>query len=380
MEKHSTDEDLRSPPLSKQRPSSKIALYAVVTIACLVVTLIIIPSTWLKRIIVGPNLRLRLSKLHNLSSNDSNSSDGDARIALCVAGNARTFYAPLVHEKIIENVVGPLRSYYPTDIFVLMKLADDPRPGSPEASFHLNETLTAISKLSPTVVTFLNSSYDYDTNRLASKDNRTVSAPNYCTKVDPKRTAMMPYTLLRSAQCLSAIEAHEHRTGKEYRWIYRARPDVVLLDTITSPDDFDAGAVYTSTGPWVSVRDFADWWQEKHEPFKKVPSFGDHFLAGRRSEAGIAMRAIEAIDTCELFDVKGPRNSETSLGLWILSHGLKIINQPWSWSLVRAVHGPDCHRMDLVDLPDPVLKKLLVTKCETYRTAFMAEYTNWNHT
>lgn len=379
-EKLTTDDTSPNSSYSKTGFPSTTVFYTVAIVVCIIVTMVTAPFARLKSVLQKSNVRPTIPQLHTSLSTSSNALVERPEVALCIAGNARTFYVPFVHNKIIENIIQPLRSRYPTDVFVLMKISDNPRPGFPEVPVHKYATLQSIAKLSPTVVTLLNSTHDYETTRMADGDNRTVIVPQYCKNVNPNATAMLPYTLVRSAQCLSAIEAREQERGKRYRWIYRARPDVALLDPIISPDDISTGSIHTSAGPWPSIKDLIDWWQEKHEPFRNIPSFGDHFLAGRRREAGVAMRAIEAIDSCEIFDVKGPRNSESSLGLWLLSNGLRIKSQLWSWSVVRTISGPDCDRMELVQVPDPVLRKIMIDKCKTFRASFMREYRNWSKT
>lgn len=355
---------------AKNNLPSLVAFFISVMVIGIALTTIIAPSFWLKEIqTVNQSSIISIKMFSSVTSQ----LPIENRVALCIAGNARTFYLPPVHENIIDNIVTPLREQYPTDVFALIKISDDPRPGQSTAPTKDNETLQAISLLSPTMVLLLNSSHDYKNERILTNE-REIYPPTECGESND--TAMAPFTLHRSAQCLSAIEDYEQSKGMKYRWIYRVRPDVALLDKILTPDEIEIGNVYVNEAPVHPTQKFTEWWHEKHDAHLHIPSLGDHFLAAGRVDAGVALRAVEAVNSCELFEVRGSRNSESILWFWLLSHGLRISGRLWSWSVVRSGLGPDCERVRKIPVIDPHLRDKVIKRCDFYQQSFRA----WNNT
>lgn len=301
----------------------------------------------------------------------SSPSDGQ-RVALCFTGNSRTFYYPIVHENILENVLFTLRKSYPTDVFFNIKIDDDPRPSRPRAESRHDETMRAINKFSPVVVRLLNDTHSFSSKRVDRKQ-RHIHRPFNCSARD--RWSMLPHSLFRSQQCISLISDYEQKHGFKYKWVYRTRPDVVLFDPIMPPDNItDDSTVYTNRGPEQFVWYFARWWKSTFNASTHIPPFTDHILAGFRDPMMIALNAFESVNDCAYYSVRSEKNSEAALGYWILNHGLKIRIAPGAWAVVRAETGAECFRIKVMHVRDRQKREAMNGQCRAFNEILHATY------
>lgn len=307
------------------------------------------------------------------TANNLSSQFNGPRVAVCLTGNARTFYYPLVQDKILENVIAPLRESYPTDVFFNIKFDDNPRPSRPRAKTDLNATLEAIEKFSPVVLRSLNKSHDFVSGR-ADRSQRYIRRPSNCHS---NSFASLPHSLFRSQQCLPLIEEYEKKNGFRYTWIYRMRPDVVFLDPIIRPDDIENGTLYANRGPDMYVWNFIRWWKATYNRTARIPPFTDHLLAGMRDDMTIGLNSFEAINNCTYYSVYGERNSEAALGFWTYRHGLRIHVEPWLWTLVRAVRGAECFRIRLMQIRDQKLRLAMEERCRAYNELLKEKYSEF---
>lgn len=317
-------------------------------------------------------LRQNMASFHFSNSffTSARPSDGQ-RIALCFTGNSRTFYYPLVHDKIFENIVTPLRQSYPTDVFFNIKIDDDPRPSRPRAESRHNETLKAIDKFSPVAVRLLNSSHSFSSKR-ADRTQRHIYRPANCSSHD--RWANLPHSLFRSQQCISLISDYEEKHGFKYKWVYRSRPDVVMFDPIMTPESMTDGTVYANRGPEQYIWHFVRWWKSAFNSSTHIPPFTDHILAGFRDNMMVALDAFEAINNCTFYSMRGEKNSESALGFWTLSHGLEIRIGPGVWAVVRAEKGAECRRIRKMSIRDRKKRVDMDQRCRTYNDILHTVY------
>lgn len=298
-------------------------------------------------------------------------SDGQ-RVALCFTGNSRTFYYPIVHENILENVLFPLRKSNPTDVFFNIKIDDDPRPSRPRAETHHHETMQAVNKFSPVVVRLLNGTHSFSSRRV-DRTQRHIHRPSNCSA--NFRWSRLPHSLFRSQQCISLISDYEQKHGFKYKWIYRTRPDLVLFDPIMPPENItDDGTVYTNRGPEQYIWHFARWWKSTFNASTHIPPFTDHILAGFRDHMMVALNAFESVNECNYYSMKCEKNSEAALGYWILNHDLKIRIAPGTWAVVRAETGAECFRIKLMRVRDPQKREEMNEQCRAFNEILQAAY------
>lgn len=316
------------------------------------------------------------------------------RLALCIAGNSRTFHYPMVHNRILQNVVRPLQTVANVDIFFVIKLKDDPRPLHPRSPRDSSSTRVAMNKFRPVSIRELGpdddilhdvhparykpvykTELDTDNNTVHILTKRLLSKPllPYCT-ADPTSRVYVPYALHRTRQCLTQIRSYEakHRRVK-YKYLYRIRPDVVFLDVIPMPMLLAPGIVMTNAVPAVNIHTLTKLWKKTKN--KTPPDTGDHFLAALTGDANLAFSAVNGMHDCEFFKLPVFRNPEAMLLFWLLSKNLTPITPMAAWVLVRERSGPECKRLAMVRVTNNVEKDAMVRKCEQFKRDF-----HWSRT
>ena len=296
------------------------------------------------------------------------------RIALCLNGNARTFRYPSVHNNILQRVLQPLRETSDVDVFFNIKLSDDrnPRLGL-ESPVDLRHTRAAMKKFSPVVVHELSESGEEDfvipEGRRVAADrgtHRNIQRPENCSTNshqsiskmlwpwrDRHDTAIAPHSLYRGWQCGRLIEAYEREKNITYDYMYRARPDVVFLDSIPTPSELNLSvgqvAINAVQVQWTAP--FVKWWASSRDVDSgQVGSGADHFMAAHRADMRVALGAVAAVDQCQFYDAPLDRNPESQQLYWLLTHGLSVKTVDNLWILIREGLGPECFRVRGLDL------------------------------
>ena len=183
----------------------------------------------------GPCLQIRHELLPGPSPrelSDANrscsSSNASHRVAVCLAGAARTFGLPHVHQSIAKQLVRGLkhgtRADSAVDVFAVLDLGD--RTWGMRASER--RVAEGLGLLQPRAVARWRDGCE------KAKFNKECSFRNGSwlrTPANLLRSLAQPATW---GVCLSLIEAHEAAVGVKYDWIVRTRPDLL-------------------NGPWVTV-------------------------------------------------------------------------------------------------------------------------------
>ncbi|CAN8072102.1 unnamed protein product [Agarophyton chilense] len=271
------------------------------------------------------------------------------RVALCITGHLRSFYKPSVHVSIKRNVIDALRDAgYSVDIFFHVGKSDAPREGKKKAATYLFAHI--LSSFSPVKTSFY-------------KNSDRDCPKTHCRNAD---RSVCPYALIRLSQCLTLIEEYENRTGIDYDWIYKTRPDIAFGARISTPDELEDRYLYTNQHtPGASVH--AHQWLRKKfkENAAAVGSpLGDHVIAASRKVAAVAFKAYSAFEECGLYDLpSGTINAEVGLTYWLVRRNIHYRTLPWFWMLVRDKEGPECERLVYVRVDtDQFLEK-----CNKYR-------------
>lgn len=327
------------------------------------------------------------SSLKPVEVHFTNSPTNKPRLALCIAGNTRTFHYRMVHERILENVLLPLRKVATVDVFFVVKLDDDPRPLFPRSPASVASTRLAMSKFNPVSIREL-TPYDdilrsmdrsrfkpvYEKKKQANSGavlkQRLLSKPvaANCT-AHPGARAFVPYALHRTRQCLSEIRTYEASLrGLKYKYLYRIRPDVVFLDVIPMPTLLTPGTVVTNAVQALNTQTVVQWWY--HKSNATAPDTGDHFLAALADDADIAFSAVDAVHDCELFKISILRNPESVMLYWFLTKNLTPVTPQAAWVLVRENVGPECIRLKLLRVENSLLRDAMVKRCERFRKEF----------
>lgn len=277
----------------------------------------------------------------------------DQRVVVCISGNSRTFYSPIVHDNIRQNLVERLRKYHKTvDVIFNIKLEltnPNPDEGQPLFPVTLELLREAMNTFSPVYIHELTDREDFDSvmaPHVKDKEGGTMYQPANCedTAYDD---CIIPYSLYRQSQCRTRIMQHEEKTGVPYDFVYVTRPDVFYLNDITFPKDMVNGTIYTNTAPQASTEHIQNWWTAMHQAkgkrVLKAPSVSDITYASTRADADLGLQSVMAAKDCDFFNIDGTRNTESQLMFWLIKNDFQVESKPWMVAIVQYYMGIECH-------------------------------------
>lgn len=278
-----------------------------------------------------------------LSASDKWVANKNGRVAICFTGDARTFPIDDVHQSILKRVVDPIAKNYVTDVFFSIAIDDETR-NSP----HKMQDLTTKMQLFNPVYTHVESAGVNDETLRKSKQYHRryewLTAPDECGAHVKDKLIRLPHTLYRAYQCLAAISAHERKTGKQYDWVYRLRPDVLMFDGIPTPDSLQADFYYTNQGRTNVTRRMGRYWILKHG-IAGDGAIADQMGISSRRVAEVMLRAWRATDDCELYQLDYVPLPEDILRFWALKMSQRYAAIPLNWAIVRSGIGAECKRL-----------------------------------
>lgn len=319
----------------------------------------------------------------------------DERVAICFAGNMRTFYYSFVHDMLLERAINPLRKSYRTDVFFYVRIDDAPPIHKP-AQDNGPLSLAAALKFSPVNLTLVsNGTLDEATeeylstlkangvafthvivpdemreitNRVqfdADKNMDVVDPPARCATANRIR---FPHTLLRAKQCLDIISQYEVSHDFQYDWLYKLRPDTVFLDRIPFPSELNTSIVYTNQANPGASKHSAFMWHDTRNVSKAAGGpLNDQIMIASRSLAPLAFRAIEAIEDCESYHpILSMRPPENTLRLWLMKREVAYLAIPFAWATVYEYSGPTCDKLIYQFVPPSQDWKRALRDCFDY--------------
>lgn len=264
----------------------------------------------------------------------------NGRVAICLAGDARTFSLPLVHQSILDRVVYPIARKYKTDVFFSIAIDDETR-----SLAHKMQALTKAVKLFNPVVTNIESAGIY--NGHSRKVNQFherfewLKAPERCGLSSKDNIIRLPHTLYRASQCLDAISKYEQKSGVQYDWVYRLRPDIVMFDDIVTPDFLQHNVYYSNQGRTNVTMRMGKYWISNYG-HGGYGAIADQMGVSSRRVADIMLRAWNAVDDCELYQTGFVSLPEDTLRFWALKLNQPYAAIPLNWAIVRHDLGAHC--------------------------------------
>lgn len=272
-------------------------------------------------------------------------------VAVCIAGNARTFHYKFTHETLKREVIDRLRERYETEVIFILRTDDQPTSGRPAALENRSATLTAVNSFIPTVVKWITDENELQMNEPRYVPNgltmyERIRPPDHCgPKYHPMR---FPHTLFRSRQCATEIIAREKLRGATFQWVYRLRPDVILPDGIPMPHDLESHVVYTNQGRPSVTEPTGYRWRLSHRfstPVADGPVADTISFGGRRVILD-ALSAYTVVEQCDVFQGEITNGPENMLRYWLLERGVKWSAIPFDWIIIREYSGPECERLE----------------------------------
>lgn len=271
------------------------------------------------------------------------------RVAVCIAGNARTFRYNFVHASLLKHIIHPLRRTYATDVFFILRADDDgARNRTLSAIPDMRATLRAANKFNPVNLTMITIHDEFDTLRYVPRSSHAydlIKRPSRCTE-GTQRNVRLPHALFRAKQCLQTIRMYEQKQRIQYDWVYRLRPDMLLFDRVLLPLQLRADTLYTNQGRTGMTNDMGKWWKQARRVMKAgYGAIADQMSISSRHVAEVALRAFDAVDDCELYKAHGQHLPEGIYRFWLLKQNIKYKAVPFDWATVREHIGPECYRL-----------------------------------
>lgn len=330
-----------------------------------------------------------ISEQSTLTSSVKYQNNGDAkvtetnreRVAICYAGNLRTFHHEFVHQVLLDRTIAPLKAHYDTDVFFYVRLDDAPQIHAP-ARAPGPLSLKAALKFEPVDFTLVsNGTVDEATREfMASREWKegpfrheviadelgsvcdrwevdaqtnmdVLRAPDHC---DTTTRIRFPHTLMRSKQCLHKILERERSLGFKYDWVYRLRPDTVLLDEIPLPRELNRSIAYTNqANPGASKHAAILWRRTRNVTRAGGGPINDQVMFSSRLVAAEFMSALSGINDCESYDSQlGMRPPENTLRLWMMKNKIEYRAIPFAWATILEHGGPTCDKLLYQNVPD----------------------------
>lgn len=272
-------------------------------------------------------------------------------VAVCVAGNARTFHYNFTHESLLHSVIDRLRESHETDVFFILRTDDQPTAGRLASEENREGTQQAVRKFGPTIVRWI-----ADEDELQREEPRYVPPgltlyerirpPFECdSDCHPMR---FPHTLFRSRQCAFEIKRREKLRGAQFAWIYRLRPDVILPDGLPMPGNLEPDVVYSNQGRSRVTESTGYRWRLSHRfstPVSDGP-IADTINFGARRVVMEALSAYNAVNHCDVFRSEITTGPEGLLRFWLLEQRVKWEAIPFDWIIIRGQSGPECERLE----------------------------------
>lgn len=326
---------------------------------------------------------------------ESRTKVGRQRVAVCFAGNMRTFYYEFVHDLLLRRAINPLRELHDTDVFFYVRVDDAPPIHKP-AQINGPLSLAAAIKFSPVNVTLVSSdSSDAATTQFLSATNwdrlnlthiiipneistmsarlnfdkernmEVLDAPAEC---GTKNRIRFPHTLMRAKQCLEMISEHEKKHKFQYDWIYKLRPDTVFLDHIPLPHELNPSIAYTNqANPGASKHSAFMWHRTRNVTKAAGGPINDQIMISSRSVSETFLRAFDGIEDCESYhDIISMRPPENTLRLWLMKRDIKYLAIPFAWTTVYEYAGPTCEKLIYQLVPPGQDWKRALVECFRY--------------
>lgn len=300
------------------------------------------------------------------------------RIAICMAGAARTFHYQGVHKNILKRVITPLqRQGYQLDLFFLFRMTDDPPPSILKAKPNKEMVYTAMELFNITQTLeytgFENVRNNFEPYRFTDRSETRFASyrpPKWCGKKKKELVLHFSHTLYRTQHCLDVIAKYEQEHKFRYHWIYRLRPDVVFMGSdIPAPRVLSNDVLYTSAWSAMFVKQARLQLRQNgihdtalfihnNETGNEVQhcGIGDQFLLASREVAEVAFNAFDIRNDCSAY-ASPAINSEESLLLYVVKKGVRYAPLPVVWDIIRDFPDPFCNRMEYVTVPNTTIEE-----------------------
>lgn len=322
---------------------------------------------------------------------------GTLTIAVCVAGHARSFRHAAVRQQLQDKILSPLMraatntSTVTVHTFFVLRVDDDPSGKRISAQSDASAVFEGVNQFHPSMIQWISTSDEFvNITGWISRDHQhrydRFRMPPSCAAnsngsqeyTQSQKFVRFPHTLWRARQCLDLVQESERQRGITYDWLYRVRPDVVLLNDISVPDELHPQVVYTNAVRPSLTAELHRWWGT-HYPTGENPGstnqngsatyrahVSDIITIASKHSMNVAMTAFEAVNDCQLYEVPTRGGiSENILLYWLLAHKVPVQTLPLQWVIVRDGVGPECKRIKALSDED-IDVQMVLSRCREF--------------
>lgn len=381
----------------------KFSIVACVTLATLSLCVILTTFIFYPRVSVS----IALETVNAATKRPQRSASPPA-VAVCIAGHARTFRHAPVRQMLQQHILTPLtRAFANISVvhtFFVLRPDDAPTGNRSSASPDAPAVLTGIHQFHPTNIRWINTRNEFSNvtgwiprdddhpfDRFQMPQSCITSHRNSTSHFNAPKYVRFPHTLWRARQCLQVVRETERSNGITYDWLYRIRPDVVLLSDIVLPDQLNPQIVYTNAVRPSVTEELRAWWNFRPSTTKnsvisenKLLNYRAHVsdiitIASKRTME-VALSAFEAVKDCQVYRVPTRGGiSENILLYWLLSHDVLVKTLPLEWVIVREKVGPECKRIKSLSSADLDVSHVLA-RCRQFARKIKPFFNGHHHT
>lgn len=297
-------------------------------------------------------------------------------VAVCIAGQIRTFRNPHVRSSIHYHILQSLRDkgFFVHTFFHLS--TSDITHNDFDGIYNTETNDSIFTSFTPASFSFYRQPQPRSSTSYLSIQDDDCPVSKCQQPHASSRKVVCPHTLLRADECMRRVEIFQNKYNISFEWIIRTRPDIALASNI-SVSSLSTDKVYTNMH-MSHMSKFAHPWLRQQFP-KYAPHIlnsnndnvvGDLIYVVPAKLANVVFRASNAFQDCQLFQMSnGTIGPEVALVYWLVKHTLNFESFPWLWMIVRHDTGPVCENVKFIRTNDEDLNLQMDSLCHSFKSS-----------
>lgn len=299
-------------------------------------------------------------------------------VAVCIAGQLRTFTQVQVRMSIMYHVLEPLRDAG-FDVHTFFHLAESDASQLDMVDIARAGSNNMFSSFGPATLSFSSPDakhhHHHEGLNTKWKTDDNCPVPRCASPEADRADKVCPRTLLRADECMQQVRAVQRRlkNNRTFDWIVRTRPDIALATNISISSDMPTTQLYANMHmPEMSLH--AHDWLRQRFPNNTARVLSDRHPIGDlvhivpASVAPVVFSASQAWMDCDLFNIhSGTIGPEVALIYWLVKHNLPYTPMPWLWMIVRRFDGPVCENVRHIQTADAKMNEQMLKTCASFK-------------
>jgi len=278
----------------------------------------------------------------SLKASDSPPQELSKTCGVCIAGLARTFPVPSLHQRQLKNIISPLKQDgWNTSVFLYLASEDDPRSGGQGVSLHgLDRAVAAFEPAGSTII---------------ARDS-PVPHNSQCRQdcFDTQKFTRWYGQWGKVQGCYDLLTKAEHDNGRVFDYLLKLRSDLFITSPITPSKLFVPHTLVVPRGLVDHGSDAVNDWfagcdRQKCEPYFRMTKTWT-------SCSGGSFKQSLHLSDCH--------NSERVLNSNLKAHGIHVREESLIMTIMPTCDGPACRRIaQMCPYHDTSLCSQLAAEC-----------------